>query len=75
MISADREEGFFSKFRPSVIPGDTSQHHVPWELPPTAQMQSTSLRTEYVYNKYISIIAETNREGDVSGDVKLRIRF
>lgn len=73
--SADRQEGFFSKFRPSVIPGDTSQHHVPWELPPTAQMQSTSLRTEYVYNKYISIIAETNREGDVSGDVKLRIRF
>lgn len=73
--SADREEGFFSKFRPTVIPGDTSQVRPPWELPPTANMRSTSLRTEYVYNSYFSIIADTNREGDVGGDVKLRIRF
>jgi hypothetical protein len=73
--SADRKESFFAKFRPTVIPGDTSQHHVPWELPPTANMRSTSLKTEYVYNDYFSIIAETNREGDVGGDLKLRIRF
>ena len=73
--SADRKEGFFAKFRPTVIPGDTTQHHLPWELPPTANMRSTSLRTEYVYNHYFSIIGETNREGDVGGDVKLRIRF
>jgi autotransporter translocation and assembly factor TamB len=73
--SADRKEGFFDRIRPTVIPGDTTQHRVPWELPPTANMKSTSLRTEYVYNSYFSIIGETNREGDVGGDVKLRIRF
>jgi len=38
-------------------------------------MRSTSLRTEYVVNSYFSVVAETNREGDVAGDLKLRIRF
>lgn len=74
--SADRREGFFDRIRPQVVPGESSQvKRMPWELPPTANMQSTSLRTEYVYNSYFSIIGETNREGDVAGDLKLRIRF
>lgn len=73
--SADRKEGFFDKIRPTVIPGETSQRRVPWELPPVGTLRSTSLRTEYVYNHYFSIIGETNREGDVGGDLKLRIRF
>src|SRR6185295_8594575 len=66
--SADRKEGFFDKIRPTVIPGETSQQRrVPWELPPVGTLRSTSLRTEYVYNYYFSIIGETNREGDVGG--------
>ena len=74
--SADRREGFFDRFRPTVVQGDTSQQRrVPWELPPSGTLRSTSLRTEYVYNAYFSIVAETNREGDVAGDLKLRIRF
>jgi len=74
--NADRKEGLLDKFRPTVIPGDSSQQRrVPWELPPTGTLKSTSLRTEYVYNSYFSIIGETNREGDVGGDLKLRIRF
>lgn len=74
--SADRRESFFDKFRPSVIPGETSQQrHVPWELPPAGNLRSTSLRTEYLYNSFFSIVAETNSEGDVGGDLKLRIRF
>ena len=74
--NADRKQGFLDKIRPSVIPGDSSQQRrVPWELPPTGTLKSTSLRTEYVYNYYFSIIAETNREGDVGGDLKLKIRF
>lgn len=74
--SADRKEGFFDRFRPTVVPGDTSlQRRVPWELPPAGTLRSTSLRTEYVYNSYFSIVGETNREGDVAGDLKLRIRF
>jgi hypothetical protein len=74
--SADRKEGFLDKFRPTVVPGETTlQRRVPWELPPAGTMRSTSLRTEYVYNSFFSIVAETNREGDVAGDLKLRIRF
>jgi len=72
---ADRKETFFSRFRPQVIPGETNERRVPWELPPSGTLKSTSLRTEYVYNAYFSIIGETNREGDVGGDLKLRIRF
>jgi hypothetical protein len=74
--SADRKEGFFDRFRPTVVAGETTlQRRVPWELPPAGTMRSTSLRTEYVYNAYFSIVGETNREGDVAGDLKLRIRF
>jgi hypothetical protein len=58
-----------------VIPGETNERRVPWELPPSGTLKSTSLRTEYVYNAYFSVIGETNREGDVGGDLKLRIRF
>jgi hypothetical protein len=74
--NADRKEGLLDKLRPTVVPGDTTQQHrVPWELPPTGTLKSTSLRTEYVYNYYFSIIGETSREGDVGGDLKLKIRF
>ncbi len=72
---ADRKESFFSRIRPQVIPGETNGRRVPWQLPPTGTLKSTSLRTEYVYNSYFSVIGETNREGDVGGDLKLRIRF
>jgi hypothetical protein len=74
--SADRKEGFFDRFRPSVSPGETSlQRRVPWELPPQGLVRSTSLRTEYIINSVFSVVAETNREGDVGGDLKVRIRF
>lgn len=74
--SADRREGFLDRFRPSVVASDASlQRRVPWELPPAGTLRSTSLRTEYVYNSFFSIVAETNREGDVGGDLRLRIRF
>jgi len=74
--SADRKEGFLDRLRPTVVPGDTSlQRRVPWELPPQGMTRSTSLRTEYVLNSVFSVVAETNREGDVGGDLKLRIRF
>lgn len=73
---ADRKESFFNRIRPQVIAGEEAkERRVPWELPPSGTLKSTSLRTEYVYNAYFSIIGETNREGDVGGDLKLRIRF
>lgn len=73
--SATRREGFFDRFRPSVVPGETNQQRPPWELPPQANLQSTSLRTEYEINSVFSIVAETNREGDVAGDLRVKIRF
>jgi hypothetical protein len=72
--SADRKEGILSRFRPTVIPYDETRRK-PWDLPPQGTLRSTALRTEYVLNTYFSLIAETNREGDVGGDLKLRIRF
>jgi hypothetical protein len=73
--SADRKEGILDRFRPQVVPSYDLARRKPWELPPQANLRSTSLRTEYVLNNFFSIIAETNREGDVGGDLKLRIRF
>jgi hypothetical protein len=73
--SADRKEGIFDRFRPQVVAPYDQTRRKPWELPPQGTLRSTSLRTEYVLNNYFSIIAETNREGDVGGDLKLRIRF
>ncbi|HVE39589.1 MAG TPA: translocation/assembly module TamB domain-containing protein [Planctomycetota bacterium] len=73
--SADRKEGIFDRFRPQVVAPYDQTRRKPWELPPQGTLRSTALRTEYVLNTYFSIIAETNREGDVGGDLKLRIRF
>jgi len=72
---ADRKETFLSRIRPQVIAGESNDRRVPWELPPSGNLRSTSLRTEYVYNSFFSIIGETSREGDVGGDLKLRFRF
>jgi len=73
---ADRKESFFSKLAPTVIPGETpGQKRQPWELPAVGTSKGTVVRTEYIYNRYFSIIAESDRQADVSGDVKLRIRF
>jgi autotransporter translocation and assembly factor TamB len=73
--SADRKEGILERFRPQVVAPYDATKRKPWELPPQGTARSTALRTEYVLNDYFSIIAETNREGDVGGDLKLRIRF
>ncbi len=74
--TADRKESFLSKLAPTVVPGETpGQKRQPWELPAVGTARGTVVRTEYIYNKYFSILAETDREADVSGDVKLRIRF
>ncbi len=73
--TADRKEGILDRFRPQVVAPYDQTRRKPWELPPQGTLRSTALRTEYVLNTYFSIIAETNREGDVGGDLKLRIRF
>ncbi len=73
---AERQEGFFQRLKPAVVAGEApGQRRVPWELPPAGTVRGTALRTEYVYNSFLSVVAETNRAGDVAGDLKLRLRF
>jgi len=47
----------------------------PWELPTRGTARGTAVRTEYLLNEYFSIVAESDREANLSGDLKLRIRF
>ena len=73
---ADRKESFFERIFPTVIPGETpGQRREPWELPATGTVHGTVVRTEYILNQWLSIVAESDRQADVSGDLKLRIRF
>ncbi len=73
---AERKEGFFGRIKPTVVPGEVpGQRRVPWELPPAGTLRGTAIRTEYVYNSFLSVVAETNRAGDVAGDLKVRFRF
>jgi hypothetical protein len=73
---AERKEGFLERLNPTVIPGEApGQRRNPWELPPVGTGRGTVVRTEYLYNRYFSIIAESDRLADVTGDVKFRIRF
>lgn len=73
--SADRRESLFGRFNFTVLTEEAPGVRRPWELPVAGTARGTVLRTEYVYNAYFSIIGESDREGNVSGDVKLRIRF
>lgn len=73
--AADRKEGILQKFNLVVVPEEAPGQRRPWELPVAGTARGTVLRTEYVYNAYLSILGESDREGNVSGDVKLRIRF
>jgi hypothetical protein len=74
--SATRTEGFFSRIAPTVIPGESGVHQrTPWELPAAGTTKGTLVRTEYLYNQYFSILAETNHAATLAGDLKFRIRF
>jgi hypothetical protein len=74
--SATRKEGFFERIAPTVIPGESAAHQrTPWELPAVGTTKGTLVRTEYLYNQYFSVIAETNSGASLGGDLKFRIRF
>lgn len=73
---AERKEGFLERLNPVVIPGEApGQRRNPWELPPVGTGRGTVVRTEYLWSRHFSIIAETDHEADVTGDLKFRIRF
>ncbi len=47
----------------------------PWVLPPVGTARSMVVRTEYFLSPYLSVLADADREANLGGDVKLRVRF
>ena len=43
--------------------------------PPAASARGTIVRTEYLLNSLLSVIVESDREANVSGDLKVRFHF
>ncbi|MGH6690795.1 MAG: translocation/assembly module TamB domain-containing protein, partial [Gammaproteobacteria bacterium] len=73
---AEPRESFFDRLNPEIhSPEEKSgERRVPWALP-AGTSRGTVVRTEYFISDYFSVIAETDREANVGGDVKLRLRF
>jgi hypothetical protein len=59
----------------AVDPENPVERRLPWELTPIGTARGTIVRTEYVLNRFISIVAEAGSEGDVGGNLKLRVSF
>lgn len=73
---ADRDRGFFEQWRFSVRQEEQLNTRVPpWQLPPLSSARGTVLQTEFVITRSLSIVVESNVEGNFSGDVKYRFRF
>jgi autotransporter translocation and assembly factor TamB len=52
-----------------------AEKRVPWQLPPTGSARGTIVRTEYLLNSFLSVVVESDREANVSGDLKVRFHF
>jgi hypothetical protein len=70
------QEGFFDRLAIDVVGGSSVERPVPpWELPTRGTSRGTMVRTEYLLNEWLSIVGESDREANLSGDLKLRLRF
>jgi hypothetical protein len=72
---ADRDEGLLERLQPTIVPDADEATRKPGERPPAGTGRGFLVRTEYSLNRYLSIVVETDREGDVGGDLKIRLRF
>ncbi|MDP6957469.1 MAG: translocation/assembly module TamB domain-containing protein, partial [Planctomycetota bacterium] len=73
---ADPEESLLGRLKLSIVDEETLSHRIsPWELPPIGTVQGTRVKTEYLLNSFLSVIAETDEDGNVSGDLKVRWNF
>ena len=73
---ADPEESLLGRLKLSIVDEEVlSQRVSPWELPPIGTVQGTRVKTEYLLNSFLSVIAETDEDGNVSGDLKVRWNF
>lgn len=74
---AEPSEGFWSRLSLSTASENApdAEKRVPWQLPPTASARGTIVRTEYLLNSFLSVVVESDREANVSGDLKVRFHF
>jgi len=74
---AEPKDGFWQKLDLGVASEDAPDptKRAPWELPPTASARGTIVRTEYPLNRLFSVVVESDREANLSGDLKLRLLF
>src|SRR5581483_5762102 len=75
--SADPKDGFWQRLDLGVTSEDAPDptKRLPWELPPTSSARGTILRTEYLLSPLFSVVVESDREANVSGDLKVRFHF
>jgi hypothetical protein len=74
---AEPAESFWSRLSLSTADENAPdpEKRVPWQLPPTGSARGTIVRTEYLLNSFLSVVAESDREANVSGDLKVRFHF
>jgi hypothetical protein len=74
---AEPKDGFWQRLDLGVTSEDAPDpaRRAPWELPPTASARGTILRTEYILSSLFSVVVESDREANVSGDLKIRLHF
>ena len=73
---ADRREDLFTELNLTVSSVEESTSpNAPWDLPASGGTGGTLIRGEYPLSRWFSVIGETDMEGNVSGDLKLRFRF
>jgi hypothetical protein len=74
---AEPKDGFWQRLDLGVTSEDApdSSKRLPWELPPTTSARGTILRTEYLLSSLFSVVVESDREANVSGDLKIRFHF
>lgn len=74
---AEPREGFWDRLSLSVANEENPdpEKRAPWQLPPTASARGTIVRTEYLLNAFLSVVVESDRQANVSGDLKIRFHF
>jgi hypothetical protein len=72
-----QESGFWQRFNLSMTTEDAPDpdKRLPWNLPPTGSARGTIVRTEYLLNSFLSVVVESDRQANVSGDFKVRLHF
>jgi hypothetical protein len=73
---AEPKDSLFSRLKPTVLGAEADDpRRAPWQLPSGRTARGMVVRTEYLWTPYFSIVGEADREANVGGDMKLRLRF